>query len=117
MADATVKKLDELEHFPPAFYRGGAGIGASAFGVNILKLPPGWEDYPDHDHAEQGQEEVYVAVEGSGRLVVEDAEYDVEPITIARVGANTKRKWIPGEGGLTLVAIGGVPGGVYQPRS
>lgn len=116
MPDVTVKRLDELEHVPPAFFRARQGVEASAFGINILKLPPGWEDYPHHDHAEQGQEEVYVVVEGSGKLVVEGEEFDLEPIAVARVGPNTKRKWLPGDEGLTLVAIGGIPGGVYAPR-
>jgi mannose-6-phosphate isomerase-like protein (cupin superfamily) len=117
VADLSVKRLEELEFFPPAFYRAGAAVGASAFGINVLDLPAGWEDYPHHDHAEPRQEEVYVVVKGSGKLVVEGEEFDVEPITVARVGPETKRRWIPGENGLTLVAVGGVPGGVYQPRS
>lgn len=117
MADVTVKKLDELAFFEPAFYQAGKkGLEATAFGINILKLPPGWEDYPHHDHAEQGQEEVYVVVEGSGKLVVGDEEWELEPIALARVGPTTKRKWIPGDQGLTLVAVGGIPGGVYEPR-
>src|ERR1043165_1665211 len=68
MADVTVKHLDELDSYAGQFLYAGRGLGVTAWGMNVARLPAGWQDYPEHDHAEQGQEEVYVVLEGSARL-------------------------------------------------
>jgi oxalate decarboxylase/phosphoglucose isomerase-like protein (cupin superfamily) len=37
--------------------------------MQVLDLPPNLsEGYPEHDHAETGQEEVYAVLRGSGRM-------------------------------------------------
>lgn len=110
MSDWTIKRLDEIQFFEPAFYAANRELGATAFALNVLKMPAGWQDYPDHDHSENGQEEVYVLVEGSARLQVGGEEHELEPITIVRVAAGTKRKWLPGTAGATIIAVGGAPG-------
>jgi hypothetical protein len=47
----------------------GAGLDITAFGANIMDLPP---DYTtsSHDEAETGQQELYVALRGSGAVVI-----------------------------------------------
>ena len=109
MSDYTIKRLDEIQLFEPAFYAAKRELGATAFGVNVLKMPAGWDGYPDHDHGEDGQEEVYVLVEGSARLRIGGEEHELTPISLVRVAAGTKRKWLPGDAGATIVAVGGVP--------
>jgi uncharacterized cupin superfamily protein len=115
MADVTVKSFDELESPSGQFLYAGKGLGVTAFGINIEKLPSGWDEYPDHDHAEEGQEEVYVVIEGSATLTADGESWDLEPGTIARVGPEQKRKIVPGDWGVTLVAIGAAPGTGYKP--
>ena len=74
MADVTVKSFDDLESYQGPAGRSGQflyaarSIGVTAWGMNVLRLPPGWADYPDHDHKSDGQEEVYVVLEGSATL-------------------------------------------------
>ena len=34
---------------------------------------------------------------------------------MARVGPEQKRKIVPGDGGVTIVVIGGTPGKAYEP--
>ena len=87
MADVTVKKFDDLESYQgPAgrpsggFLYAGKGLGVTAWGMNVLRLPPSWPDYPDHDHKSDGQEEVYVVLEGSATL--DELRRDV-PIILA----------------------------------
>jgi quercetin dioxygenase-like cupin family protein len=54
---------------------------------------------PHDDHAEDGQEEVYVVLEGSGTLEADDQTWTLAPGTLARVGPGQKRKIVPGEAG------------------
>ena len=58
MADATCKRIDEME----ATFRGSmrkvrAELGLTSFGVQTIDLPPDSTRHPWHDHAEDGQEE------------------------------------------------------------
>jgi uncharacterized cupin superfamily protein len=44
-----------------------AELGVESFGMQVLDLPPDFREYPEHDHADDGQEEVYVVLRGSGQ--------------------------------------------------
>ena len=115
MADVTVKRFDELESYQGQFLHAGRGLGVTAWGMNLLRLPPDWPGYPNHDHAKDGQEEVYVVLEGSGKLAADGLSWDLVPGTLARVGAAQKRTITPGPGGVTILALGGTPGKAYEP--
>ena len=66
MADITVKDFDELDSsYEGAFMHAAKTLGVTSWGMNIERLPAGWADYPLHDHVGDGQEEVYVVLEGS----------------------------------------------------
>ena len=117
MADVTVKTFDELETQSGRFLYAGKSLGVTAFGINVHKYPAGYDEYPDHDHSGDGQEEVYVVVDGSATLTADGESFELEPGTIARVGPAAKRKLVAGDWGVTLVSIGAAPGTGYQPRS
>jgi mannose-6-phosphate isomerase-like protein (cupin superfamily) len=117
MADVIVKRIEDLEGYQGQFLYAGKGLGVTSWGMNVLRLPPSWADYPEHDHKGDGQEEVYVVLQGSGELRAGGENWDLEPGTLARVGAGQKRKIIPGKEGLTLLALGGTPGKAYEARS
>ena len=112
MADVTVKHIDELESAGGTgrFLLARKGLGVTSFGMNVERFPAGYDDYPDHDHSKDGQEEVYFVVEGSVTLQAGDEAFELAPGTFARVGPEQKRKLVPGADGVTLLAIGGVPG-------
>src|SRR5207253_1769361 len=116
MAVVTVKTIDELESYADQFLYAGKGLGVTAWGMNVERLPAGWADYPEHDHAQDGQEEVYVVLSGSATLAADGDSWVLEPGTLARVGAGQKRKLVPGADGVTLLAIGGTPGKPFEPR-
>jgi mannose-6-phosphate isomerase-like protein (cupin superfamily) len=115
MADVTIKKLDDLESYQGQFLYAGRGLGVTSFGMNVLRLPPRWPDYPDHDHAKDGQEEVYVVLQGSARLTAGGESWDLAPGMLVRVGASQKRRIHPGAEGVTILALGGTPGKAYEP--
>jgi len=61
-----------------------------------------------------GQEEVYVALRGSGILEAEGEKYPIDPEHIVRVGPSVVRKITPGPDGLRLLALGATPGEPYD---
>jgi hypothetical protein len=115
MSDYTVKKIDEMEAvFLGGFKRARAELGVESFGLQVIDLPPNYPDYPDHDHADDGQEEVFMAIRGSGEIDIEGERFPLDPDHMVRVAAETKRKVIPGDEGIRMVIVGGIPGGVYE---
>ena len=116
MADFTIKRIDEMEAaFLGTFKRARAELGVSSFGLQVMDLPPNLEQYPEHDHAEGGQEEVFVTMRGSGEIEIDGERHPLDPETIVRVGPEAKRKLWPGADGMRVVAIGGTPGKAYEP--
>ena len=72
MADYTVKRIDEMEGaYGGAFKRARAELGVSSFGMAIIDMPPNFEHYPTHDHARDGQEEVFIALRGGGEIEID----------------------------------------------
>jgi mannose-6-phosphate isomerase-like protein (cupin superfamily) len=114
MSDVTLKRFEDFESHGGLFLYAGKGLGVTAWGMNVLKLPPNWADYPDHDHAEDGQEEVYVVLDGSATLVTDGQSWPLHRGVLARVGPKQKRKITPGPQGVTLLALGGTPGKAYE---
>jgi hypothetical protein len=115
MADYTAKRINDMEAgFGGGFVKARAELGVSAFGMQVIQLPPNFSDYPEHDHAESGQEEVFLAIGGSGWIDIEGARVDVDGDTLVRVGPDVKRKVYSGPEGLRLLAIGGCPGEPYK---
>jgi mannose-6-phosphate isomerase-like protein (cupin superfamily) len=133
VADITHARIDEIDAIEGMLdgikmHRAAAGLGVNAFGISIVDLDPGADQYPEHDHSEGGiggrmfakrpeqlgQEEVYVALSGSGVLEADGEKYQLDPEHIARVGPAVKRKIMPGPNGLRLLALGGTPGEAYD---
>jgi len=115
MADVTVKKFDELDGYQGQFLYAAKGLGVKSWGMNLLRLPASWPDYPDHDHVGDGQEEVYVVLEGDATLAAGGKTWELKPGMMARVGPGEKRKITPGASGVTILAMGGTPGKAYEP--
>jgi hypothetical protein len=115
MADYTAKRIDQME----AAYGGGfvkvrAELGVTSFGIQVIQLPVDSSDYPEHDHVEDGQEEVYLALDGSGWIDIEGERVDLEKDVLVRVGPAAKRKVHSGPEGLRLLVLGGAPGEPYK---
>ena len=110
MSDYTAKNIKDMEAaFGGGFVKARAELGVSSFGMQVIQMPPNYEDYPLHDHAESGQEEVFLAIKGSGWLEIEGERVDLEPDVFVRVGPEPKRKVFAGPEGLRMLALGGTP--------
>jgi mannose-6-phosphate isomerase-like protein (cupin superfamily) len=115
MVDYTAKRIGDMEAgFGGGFVKARAELGVSAFGFQVIQLPPSFSDYPEHDHADSGQEEVFIALSGSGWIDIEGERVELDGETLVRVGPETKRKVHSGPEGLRLLAIGGAPGEPYK---
>jgi mannose-6-phosphate isomerase-like protein (cupin superfamily) len=115
MANHAVKKIDEMEAiYGGAFKRVRAELGVESFGIQIIDMPPNFENYPEHSHDEDGQEEVYVTLRGGGEIEIEGERFPLAPDHIARVGSGVKRKVWPGSEGIRILIVGGTPGSAYQ---
>jgi uncharacterized cupin superfamily protein len=115
MSDYTVKHIDEMEGaFGGGLKKARAELGVTSFGMQVVDLPPNYADYPEHDHAEQQQEEVFAVLRGSGEIDVEGERVALNPDVLVRVGASAKRKIYAGPEGLRLLALGGTPGAAYE---
>jgi uncharacterized cupin superfamily protein len=124
MSDVKAVRIDQIPHYqgPNAipgirFHTAARELGVSAWGMNVLALDAGCTGHPEHDHLKDGQEEVYVVLEGGGTLKVGADETALTPGTLVRVGPATKRKILPGPNGIVVLALGGTPGKAYAPRS
>jgi mannose-6-phosphate isomerase-like protein (cupin superfamily) len=111
----TSKRIDELA----AIHHGavklaGDELGVQSFGLQVLDFPADFADYPEHDHAEDGQEEVYVVLEGSGVFDVAGERVPVDAGAMLRVDAESRRNLVAGPEGVRILAIGCATGGAYE---
>jgi hypothetical protein len=115
MADYSAKRISEMEAaFGGGFVKARAELGVTAFGFQVIQLPPDYSDYPEHDHAESGQEEVFVPIGGSGWMEIDGERVNLDQETLVRVGPEPKRKVHSGPEGLRMLVIGGCPGEPYK---
>jgi uncharacterized cupin superfamily protein len=84
MPDVTYAIIDEMEPiFEGLARRARAELGVTAWGMQVMTLPPGWDGYPNHNHdastEEAGQEEVYIPLAGSAVLVAGEQRFELHP--------------------------------------
>jgi uncharacterized cupin superfamily protein len=84
-------------------------MGLEQFGFSYQKLQPGFRQPFGHVHKEQ--EEVYLVLEGGGRIKVEDEIVDLGQWDAIRIPGGVIRQIEAGDSGLTIVAMGGNPTG------
>jgi mannose-6-phosphate isomerase-like protein (cupin superfamily) len=124
--DITAKSFDDMETaLGGVFVRARAELGVSAFGMQVINLPPHFDEpYAEHAHegmppemdfANHGQEEVYVPLRGSGTLIAGGSRVDLVPGMAVRIGPAQLRNVTSGPDGLKYLAIGGKPGAAYEP--
>lgn len=120
-----IKNIEDIpyyqgEHAIPKirFRAARAALGVSAWGMNVLELEAGCDACPEHDHVADGQEEVYVVLEGSVVLRAQGQERVLRRGDLARVPAEVTRKLITRDSGAVVLALGGTPGQPYaiDPR-
>jgi uncharacterized cupin superfamily protein len=123
---ATVKKsISDIEYYQGEhaiagirFRSAREAMGISAWGMNVLELDADCDGYPEHDHAHDGQEEIYLVLEGSIILTESGVEHTLIRGDMVRVGPETLRKFVTRDEPATILALGGTPRQAYgqDPR-
>jgi mannose-6-phosphate isomerase-like protein (cupin superfamily) len=115
MGNYTAKHLKDMQAgFGGGFVKVRAELGVTSFGIQVIRMPAGYADYPEHDHAGDGQEEVYTALKGSGSIDIEGESVALEPGAFVRIAAGTKRKVHAGGDGIEMLIVGACPGKLYE---
>jgi uncharacterized cupin superfamily protein len=90
----TIKHVDEFEEMEGS---GGAtwrlarkSVGAESFGFNIVDIAPGGQ-IPQHNHAGDNQEEVFIILDGQATIVADDNEHDAPAGTYCRYAPEVSR--------------------------
>jgi mannose-6-phosphate isomerase-like protein (cupin superfamily) len=116
MPSYSVKRIDEMETaFGGGMRLARAELGVASFGMQVEEFPPNFDQYPEHSHSEDGQEEVYLVLRGSAEIEIEGERISLDPETIVRVGPGVSRRIFSGPQGVRILALGGVPGAAYEP--
>jgi uncharacterized cupin superfamily protein len=112
MPDYTKKNLREVED--AAVKHGfaetqmarfaGADLDCEKIGLALEGVKPGARQAFGHRHEED--EEVYVVIEGSGRMRLGEEVIDVGRLDAIRVAPGVMRAFEAGPGGLELLAFG-----------
>jgi uncharacterized cupin superfamily protein len=111
--DIAASAIDDLPQLWDGFAKlVRTGLGISAFGVQIMDLPPDYST-KSHDESDTGQQELYVALRGSGVVVVGERRLPLDPEHLVRVDAGVDRVLTSGPDGLRVLCVGGVPGAAY----
>src|SRR5207245_1736628 len=80
-------------------------LGVSTFGLNLIRFRPGQRG---RIHRHREQEEVYIVLEGTLSLQLEDEETTLGPNEAIRVAPNIRRQLTNrGPGDLLFLALGG----------
>ena len=66
-------------------------LSCENLGVSVLDCDPDWEGKP-HDHAEDGQEEVYVLVDGEATVTVDGEDVELSTGDALRVAPDERRQ-------------------------
>jgi mannose-6-phosphate isomerase-like protein (cupin superfamily) len=111
----TVKTIDDMQSIlHGAVKLAAAELGVESFGMQVLDLPPAFAEYPEHDHVDDGQEEVYVVLAGSAQFEIDGERVPVEAGQMVRIEAASRRKLWPGADGVRVLAIGCAPARRYE---
>lgn len=120
MSDGAVsRRIDDLPDLWDGFARlVRTGLGITAFGAQIMNLPPDYST-KSHDETASGQEEMYVALRGSGAVVVHgeggDERLTLDGDHVVRCAPEVERTLSSGPDGMRVLCIGGIPGAPYEP--
>jgi uncharacterized cupin superfamily protein len=88
-ASVTIASRDTLERLGNwSLVRRSLGI--SAFGINIVEIPPG-ERIPEHDETARDHEELFMILDGAPTLLIDGEPHPAPAGTLARLDPEPRR--------------------------
>ena len=92
-------------------------LGLSAFGLNLVDIPPG-EQIPEHDETDRDQEEVFLVLSGGPTIVIDGEEHDLPEGAFARLDPALTRTVVNRGSAPARVLIASAPRtSGYEPMS
>jgi quinol monooxygenase YgiN/quercetin dioxygenase-like cupin family protein len=88
------------------------GLGAMTTGLSLQRLRPGMRQTFGHHH--HNDEEIYVVLEGSGQVAIDDDVHEIRKLDAIRVAPGSRRAFEAGPDGLDLLATGAHSAGDAQ---
>jgi uncharacterized cupin superfamily protein len=122
MADGyTIKHREEFEAMEGSgdatWLLARKALGTKSFGFNLVTIGPGGQ-IPEHDHADSGEDEVYVILEGDGVIRAGEEDHPAPAGTFASFDPQVSRSILNrSDAPLTALLIGVQPDGGYEPMS
>lgn len=107
----AIGTLDELgEGY--GFRKVRTALGVTAFGVNAIVMPPGYEGFL---HYHDTQDELYFVHRGTARFEVEDEVRELGPGSLVHVESKAPRRFSnAGADDLVVLVVGGKDGYVER---
>jgi len=116
MDGLTIRRLDEFER-TGNWLLARRSLGLSAFGMNLVEIPPG-ERIPEHDETDRDQEEVFVVLGGTATLLVDGTEHAAPAGTYARLDPPLRRTVVNrGDDTATVLIVSAPRTSGYEPMS
>jgi mannose-6-phosphate isomerase-like protein (cupin superfamily) len=84
---------------------GRSPLESRDLGISHWRYAPGFRNPLGHRHREQ--EEAYVVVSGSGRMLLDGEVVELKPYDTVRVAPEVARAFEAGPEGLEVIAVGG----------
>jgi uncharacterized cupin superfamily protein len=116
----TYRKLraddPEVESFRGSFFKLRRALGTTAFGLNEVRMPPGFAG-PEHDERETGHDEVYIVLDGAGTATIDGEAVPLTAGDYLLVAPADKRVVSAGPEGLRFIVVGGRPKPEYDGRA
>ena len=99
--DSVAGRLDGLEgRF------GRSKLESRDLGISHWRYAPNLRT-PGGGHSHREQEEAYIVVAGSGRILIDDEVIELRQWDVVRLAPETVRAFAAGPDGMELIAIGG----------
>lgn len=121
MSNPTVHNVRDIPAYegphaiPGIHFRAArAALGVESWGMNVLELAAGCTGHPEHTHAHDGQEEVYVVISRFVQLHVDGTAVELAAGDMVRVGPQSTRKLVTMASAATILALGGTPGAAFD---
>lgn len=104
-----------IETWHGVFAKVRRALGVTAFGINEVRMPPGFAGV-EHDESETGHEEVYLVLVGGGTATVDGTPVVLTEGDYLRVDPGSTRLLVAGDEGLTFLVVGARPQPGYDGR-
>jgi mannose-6-phosphate isomerase-like protein (cupin superfamily) len=109
MSDYSIANLHEIENSASTeglkAYFARKHLDSTDIGVTLMSYQPNFKASMAHKH--KVQEEAYVVIKGSGKILLDSRIIDLKMWDVVRVAPSVTRAFEAGPDGLDIIAVGG----------